>query len=334
MLGDTASCIRFAECWGKTHSQELFSSPCFDRSYLSCSGMMSEDISDSLNLDTKARESSWWDDIFASNDEKSKSLEDTSQVDHGFDHEYVRLSFSSKVLGAMKDHAMEICEPDSFISTNDTIMAASWMFKRALSKANDSNLSIVVNLRGKCGIDDFDRLTIDQKPNSGEPSNTGLYGNGITNIVASHPPTASSDYISMSDIANASISIRQTLIEGLEEIPSLICHSRIGAPIPSALSNELSSECFSVTSWRQFSPQDVSFAQDVKLISFHGQPSHPLPKGATYSSVVHNNFDDDGHANGSSIELFMPSSQVEKVTEMHSELCSSYLQWHKEINDQ
>jgi hypothetical protein len=51
------------------------------------------------------------------------------------------------------------------------------------------------------------------------------------------------------------------------------------------------------------------------------------------SSVVHNNFDDDGHVNGSSIELFMPSSQVEKVTQMHSELCSSYLQWHKEKND-
>jgi hypothetical protein len=295
--------------------------------------MMTEDLSDSLNLDTKAYQSSWWDDLFASNDEKSNSLEETPQVDHSLDHEYVRLTFSSDVLGAMKDHAMERCEPDSFISTNDTIMAASWMFKRALSKANDSNLSIVVNLRGKCGIDDFDRLTIDHKSNAEQPTKTGLYGNGITNIVASHPPTASSEHISMSDIANTSISIRQAIIAGLEEIPSRISHSRIGAPIPSDLSNESSSECFSVTSWRQFSSQNVSFAQDVKLISFHGQPSHPLPKGATYSSVVHNNFDDDGHVNGSSIELFMPSSQVEKVTQMHSELCSSYLQWHKEKND-
>ena len=290
--------------------------------------MMTKDISDSLNLDGKPHQS-WWTDLLASSVNKNKVLEDEGNVDDSLDHEYVSLIFSSQVLDAMKEHAMEICEPVSFISTNDTIMAASWIYKRALSKVDDSNLSIVVNLRGKCGIDDFDRSIIDQKiSNAKEPSRSGLFGNGITNFVVSLPPTTSSVDISLSDIAHASVSIRRALIAGLEEIPSRISHSRIGVPIPSGFSNESSSECFSVTSWRQFSSRDVSFAHDAKLIGFHGQPSHPLPKGTTYSSVVHSDFDDDGNVNGSSVELFMPSSQAKEVTQIHSKLCSSYLKWH------
>ena len=91
------------------------------------------------------------------------------------DHEYVSLHFTDSVLTAMKAHGMmmvnrpssssslsdalvvnvEDDNPSPYVSTNDLVTAVCWLFKRQLSRRDDWNLAVVVNLRGRCGVGTF-----------------------------------------------------------------------------------------------------------------------------------------------------------------------------------
>jgi hypothetical protein len=337
ILGDTASCVRFVECWGRAHCQTSFGVPSLDRAGLSCSGMMEPDVIDLLGIDNSGEEvmkndntPSWWSSLFRASCEFEEK-----EVHEPINHEYVALSFPSAVLDAMKDHGMESCESGNkdertheintaYISTNDTIMAVAWLFKRSLSNDHGSHLSIVLNLRGKCGINDFndtkDYLNANEKAIT---SKSGLFGNGITNVIASVAPSIPEKDIEMAHVSEASRAIRRALVSGLEEIPERLLQSRLGQPIPSASSMN-SSSCFSTTSWRQLSPQDICFSPTASLVNFHGQPAHPLPKGKTFTSVIHSNVSQGG----STVELLIPSDQAKAARKMHSNLCELFLEWH------
>lgn len=327
LLGDTASCIRFAECWGNAHLQKVFSAPCFDRSALSCSGMITQDILEIMDLDNnnvQTEHTSWWSGAWFN--DSDYEYETLHEIADSLDHQYVKLRFAPEVLDAMKDHAMDSCKHGSFVSTNDTIMAASWLLKRMLSKIYHIDLSIVVNLRGKCGLQDFDRsIEKDYRKSFEKERRSGLFGNGITNIIASVPPTSSKHNILLSDVSNASIAIRKALIDGIDEIPNRISHSRSGQPIPSKYTSSI---CFSATSWRQFPPQAIRFSPDTNLICFHGQPSHPLPQGSTYSTIVHSDLDND-----TTVELFLPSHQIKDALQIHSKLCEDYIEWYENFQN-
>ena len=335
LLGDTASCVRFVECWGRAHSQTSFGVPCLDRAGLSCSGMMKPDIIDLLGIDNSSEEvmqndePSWWSSLFGASCEFEEK-----EVDEPINHEYVALPFPSAVLDAMKDHGMESCESvnknerihdinNAYVSTNDMIMAVAWLLKRSLSNDHGSHLSIVMNLRGRCGIDDFDDTKDYLHTNEKATLKSGLFGNGITNVIASVAPSILGKDIEMNHVSDASRAIRRALVSGLEEIPERLAQSRIGNPIPSA-SSVNSSSCFSTTSWRQLSPQDICFSPTASLVNFHGQPAHPLPKGRTFTSVVHS----DLSQGGSTVELFIPSDQAKAARKLHANLCELFLEWH------
>ena len=326
LLCDTASLQRLVECWGKANSQKSFGVPCFDRAALSCSGMMKPEILDLLGVDNSSQEmrqkdnSSWWRRWFGAFREMDK-IEKAEPIEH----EYVPLTFSSGLLAAMKDHGMKSCETGSknggfdsnnpsYVSTNDTIMAVVWLLKRSLSNDHGSNLSIVMNLRGKCGVDDFD----DTK----STSKSGLFGNGITNVIASLAPSIAGQDIEISYVAKASREIRLALLSGLEELPDRLAQSRLDNPI--SASSAGSASCFCTTSWRQLSPRDIRFSSTASLIDFHGQPAHPLPTGRTFTSVVHSDF----VQGGATVELFIPSDQAKIARELHSNLCELFLEWH------
>ena len=70
-------------------------------------------------------------------------------------------------------------KPGRYTSTNDMVMAAAWLLKRILSKQLDWNLSVVVNLRGRCGVTAFR----DEPSKRSDAVATGLFGNGIANVI-------------------------------------------------------------------------------------------------------------------------------------------------------
>lgn len=333
LLGDTASCIRFAQCFGLEYSGDSsYGKPCLDRSKLSSTGMMCPKVADILDVETNSDQdtrtaTSWLQSIFGTEETKASPV---------IDHEYVTLSFSSDVLDAMKAHGMERTDSKehehsipSYISRNDTIMAATWLLKKVLSEESDTNLSIVMNLRGRCGIEDFHCIKNDIDFSE---SKSGLFGNGIVNVFAEFEPStvnasATTDTIPINDVSDAAIAIRAALIEGAGEISYRLQQSKAGTPTQSRTKPEHRhrSNCFSITSWRQLSPKDVSFSDKSSLVDFHGQPSHPIPNGETYTSVVHDALD----SNGASVELFLPSSQKENAITLHEEICSLFLKWHE-----
>lgn len=174
LLGDTASCIRFAQCFGLEYSGDsTYGKPCLDRSKLSSTGMMCPKVADILDVETSSNDTgtSWLQSIFGTEEAKASPV---------IDHEYISLPFSSNVLDAMKAHGMErtdLEEDDhsspSYISRNDTIMAATWLLKKVLSDESDTNLSIVMNLRGRCGLEDFHCANTDKDHSE---SKSGLFG--------------------------------------------------------------------------------------------------------------------------------------------------------------
>ena len=117
------------------------------------------------------------------------------------------------------------------------------------------------------------------------------------------------------------------MFQGAGEIPHRLEQSKAGTPTQSTTKPEIGnrSNCFSITSWRQLSPKDVSFSDKSSLVEFHGQPSHPIPTGETYTSVVH----DDLFSNGAKVDLFLPSSQKEDAITLHEEICSLFLEWYE-----
>jgi hypothetical protein len=301
LLGDTASCIQFADAWGKAYSGKSFGRPCLNRASAATSGIVTSETVELMGLDG-THSVPWWSAWLPA--KVDEPLEPVL-----IEHEYVSLSFPADVLRAMKEHGTKSCqEGDTYISTNDMIMAVAWLLKRKLSKQADYSLSVVLNVRGRAQVSSFDDCTI-------TPS--GLFGNGITHVVAELEPTTI-DELSIDATSNAARSIRRALLEGLAILPDRLAYSRQGKP--------QSASCFksfSTTSWAQLSPRQVDFAS--ALVGFHGQPAHPLPAGNTFSSVVHSNLE----GNGCTYELFMPSNQVEEARLLHELLCESFLKWRE-----
>lgn len=318
-LGDTASCIQLVQNWGREMRKKVRTSKvCWERAQATVSGMMTADTAELMGIgqthvDTKNGEiwkyPVWISAMFPQ--ERAANRVPVALIDH----QYVSLKFSLPVLRAMKTHGMANAQENSFISTNDMVTAVGWLLKRVLSQERTWNVSVVMNLRGRCGVGGFDDERLQR---------TGLFGNAITNVVAQMEPTPhATTRLRKRDARKAAYSIRQAMQEALLDIPDQLARSRLG------IRNDVTSsgETFSTTSWGQLSPWKISFGDDVRVSAFHGQPAHPLPVGRTFSSVIQNALDGT-----CTYELFLPSDKADKARELHSELCLSYLKWYNKQN--
>jgi hypothetical protein len=335
LLGDTASCVRLVECWGRAHmDMKPRASPSLDRSAASTMGMMTPEMVDLMGLQQemkpgleKEQQFSFLSNWFSASDESvdysfageapvngADGATRTAPEDdnRGIDHQYVSLSFPAPVLHAMKSHGLSTCEDATFVSTNDMVTATSWLLKRVLSKQLDWNLSVVVNLRGRCGVSGFE-------------DDDGLFGNGITNVIAELDPSTNTDnnQIHIDQVSRAARSLRQSLRVGLEGVPDRLAHSKLGRPMAAEKS---SVNTFSATSWGQLSARAIQFSPESRIAGFHGQPAHPLPLGRTFSSVILANL----HDNGCTFELFLPSDQAQEAQRLHEQLCDMFIDWHNE----
>jgi len=263
-------------------------------------------------------------------------------------HEYLALHFSLPVLKAMKAHGMVALnssgddedENDAgsnnaahqpqhllFVSTNDMVTAASWVMKRQLSRQKSWNLSVVVNLRGRCGVGAFGTTTTTDGSKEEGVGGEGLFGNAISNVVAKLDASA---VFGKTSVRQAAYSIRRALIDGIaNEIPNRMITSRLGQE---AVGPPSSINSFSTTSWRQLEPWKIRFSNQHMVSAFGGQPACPLPVdgSAVYSSVLHSRADGDG----CTVELFLPSSQVEEAERLHAQLCRSYTDWQQQQQQQ
>lgn len=276
--------------------------------------------------DTKNNAPSWWPDCFndwvrdESTTESDETEPRTSLKTNKSDliaHEYVPLVFSKSVLSAMKAHGMSTT--DTFVSTNDMVTAAGWLLKRVLSGQPNWNLSVVMNLRGRCGVSAFGN---DDDDDDRANSMSGLFGNGIANAVVELEPSIHGNDIFMEHVATAARSIRLAMSTSLGEIPNQLEHSSLGRPLAVT---SASGGTFSTTSWRQLAPWRIRFSPTAHPVGFDGQPAHPLPIGRTFSSVLHSNSEADG---GCTYELFLPTDQAEQARQLHARLCGLFLEWH------
>ena len=176
-------------------------------------------------------EPSWTEDLWSlveSNDTAARTQESHEHANNNndkSDHDYVNLAFPNAVLMAMKAHGMhhsQRCHERNggidFVSTNDTVTAFGWLMKRELSGQVESNVSVVVNLRGRCGINAL--------------SDEGLFGNGITHCTATVPGQATNEseaalQISLDDVSAAALAIRTGLIDALRDTPDRLSRSRM-----------------------------------------------------------------------------------------------------------
>jgi hypothetical protein len=313
VMGDTASCVRFVRCWGREMRQQAYPlGACNIRANASCSGMMTSDLADLMGLNKGPILPSFWTNLY-----NEYVLSDAIITSHEeglslsapvLNHEYADLSFPPIVLNAMKSYGMAECGLATYISTNDMVTAFGWLLKRSLSGEDAYNISMVVNVRGRCGVDAFADMD-----NANERS--GLFGNGITNVVAAHPPTTG--FIGILDIATAAIAIRAALVAGLLEVPYRIAESKRGTPTPAMNS----SSTFSTTSWGEFQVYKIRFSEE-ELFGFHGHPSFPLPTGRTFSSVI-----SPASTGGCTYKLLLPSDKVREAREIHERLCTLFLSW-------
>jgi hypothetical protein len=367
-LGDTASCVRFAQCWGREMQQMDYPIGVSNaRATVCVSGMMTNDHIDLLGLlyqasiTGKHEEGSFsWlgllGDLWVSADSASEQssptdLEATNPAasDRQHQHEYLQLCFTPQVLDAMKEVGIEAIARDeqvlgqpnelhqSFTSTNDLVTAFGWLLKRSLSGEGTWNVSMVVNMRGRCGVDSFTDMnhsSLTEQKNDIDVSRAtaaGVFGNGITNIVAVHPSTNKT--FDIWDVASAARSIRRALSVGMSELPERLYHSRMGKASSPGTSTANS---FPTTSWGQFPLGDVSFSASNPLLAFHGHPSHPLPKDqSTYSSVISRTLETSSagrnHRYGVKYSLLLPSSEVDRAKDKHFDLCNAFLAAQREL---
>ena len=335
MVADAASCFHFLSCWGNhmhdvssirsiQHQHNRLSN---DRSLVTCSGMMTHQTADVMGLVTP--ETSWTDDLWSimrlvDNDETPK--QETTNNDDDSDHAYVHLAFPAAVLVAMKAHGMshsrtphETHGDIDFVSINDMMTAFGWLLKRELSGQADSNVAMVVNLRGRCGVDTI--------------SDNGLFGNGITNFTADIPEQATNEeetdqQISIDGISIAALAIRSSLMEETRDTPDRLTRSRLGIP-PRAASTP-TSPCFSTTAWGAFPIWDIQFGTGAKLVGFHGQPSHPMPPGDMFASIIVPNGAEDGFT----YQLLAPKDKENQARTIHARLCGLFIAWHVERIEQ
>ena len=261
-----------------------------------------------------------------------------------FSHEYVILKYSPELLRAMKTYGMENCGtmhlpggddvsrtassrvvpvPMPFVSTNDMITAMGWMVKRRSAGRLGWNLSMVVNLRSRGGIEGFGRL---DDPTIG----VGVFGNALTSVVAELPRSDASGGITMAEVCGAAAAIRESLARHMPHIQD----RRILSLLGEAIQTTDQGRCFSTTSWRQFSIWDISFDDDDDCVDegqpravglldgFYGKPSYPLPVGDTYSSVVV-----PSRCGGCTYKLLAPSRRVQSILTLHRDISEQFLEW-------
>ena len=345
-LGDTATCVKFVESWGKQMRQKSYQKDhCTDRSKACVSGMMTPEVADVMGLflpPVHARVGlatsipnllrEW---LFKEDKKITKAIKTTTNtfstepaiappsVDSNslpsstrIAHQYVRLPFSVELLDRLKDMGSSSCQADenpfSFVSTNDMLTSYGWLLKRHLSKHEDHNLSMVMNLRGRSGV------------------GANLFGNGISHVVAS-ASLRQQNQRDKYDVPSASLlftdtlcldakAIREALQLGLSDLPHALTASQMGRAF-TAPSN--STQSFSTTSWGQFPLYQIRFAEH-RLSGFHGHPAHPLPEGRTFASVI--TPCPDG---GFWYEMLLPSDQAQEARDKHLEMTAMCMAWEQ-----
>jgi hypothetical protein len=351
MVGDANSCFRICQVWGRAMrglSHPLGASNA--RAYATLTGMVSSEMALMLDLgadrgsiaqlqepsQTKpvySQISNYWDRIFGVKQELLLAqpivIEEESALTtlNDRDHVYVQLEFSKELLQAMKAYGIIHCnlqkttsnEPldKLFVSTNDLITAMGWMMKRSISDKLDWNLSMVVNLRKRGGIDDFGCL-------EDASLGIGVFGNALTSVVAKFPACKDKD-ITMAKICNAALAIRQSLTKKMARIEDLQMLSLSGKAVQA--SNQAS--CFSSTSWMQFPLWDsIKFSDNALaggLDGFYGRPSYPLPHGDSYSSI-----NAPSRLGGCTYKLLAPKRHVQSILSLHKRISSQFLTWAKD----
>ena len=328
MLADAASCFYFLECWGgeMRSCKKTYTTPSNNRAMATCSGMMTPGIADIMGLVESGP--TWIDDICNRFDFATLSFgEDGSEkknllppVTPNNEHAYLHLAFPLPVLIAMKalgmsqtlhNNQQESDKGSTFVSTNDMLTAFGWLMKRELSGNSDWNMSMVVNLRGRCGVEAF-----------GDSKGNSLFGNGIVNVVATLPICRTDEgdddnQVSLSQISAAALVIRNALTQGLLGVTDSISCARKGQR-PTSIST---GSCFSTTSW-SFPIWDIDFG--ATLVGFHGHPSYPIPDFNMFSSVIV-----PGSQHGDRVyQLLIPCVKVKEAEAMHQRLCTLFLEWH------
>ncbi|KAL7479676.1 hypothetical protein ACHAW6_005413 [Cyclotella cf. meneghiniana] len=338
MLGDANSCFRICQVWGRamrglTHPMGASN----DRAAATLTGMISPEMASLLNLngdqtsgvDQHSRIISFFDKISSHWDEcigvRTTNCTDEERIKSSErEHEYARLEFSEELMQAMKSFGMIHCglekshdsDHGRFVSTNDMITAMGWLIKRHVARKPEWNLSMVVNLRNRGGIDGFGSL---ENSSIGE----GVFGNALASVIAKLPPSSNED-ISMAQVCDAAVAIRKALNKKLAKVEDLQILSRSGR----AVNASYQGECFSSTSWMQFPLWHISFNdnhQSGGLHGFYGRPSFPLPVGDTYSSI---NVPRQGGE--CTYNLLAPSRQVQSILALHRSLAAEFLRWNSD----
>mmetsp|Transcript_31876 Transcript_31876/g.48161 ORF Transcript_31876/g.48161 Transcript_31876/m.48161 type:complete len:560 (-) Transcript_31876:1676-3355(-) len=344
LVGDTNSCIRIAQCWGREMRGLCHpigaSNSRFDAT---CAGMITLEQANVLDFkpsnyarkyDGEENVLDWilsfisFSQFLLGQSIATKPIENQMRTDANIlsDHEYVLLHFKPELLEAMKAYGMDhVSKSDNgkeltdFVSTNDMVTAFTWLIKRHFSGKHDYSISMVVNLRGRAGVDPFSDI-------NDEYGQDGVFGNAITNIIAKMPAIeeyndwreGEGDKI-LDEVSTAAIVLREALDNGIQMIPDRLTLSKSGQA--ESIASERS---FSTTSWNQFPIWDIRFSDDTVggLKGFHGQPAYPLPKGDTYTSVLI-----PDRCGGIVCQLLTPSRQVQEVLSHHRNVSRKFLNW-------
>jgi hypothetical protein len=192
-LADTASCLLVAACWGRemrglTSQSQTYTVYSNERWRATTTGMISP-LQAELFSDLWSRPDvtcQWpvyeWmtTNLFGSRIPRAPTEVDPLQaaLAEPQAYTYVGLAFPVPLQRAMKAYGIaqsgqQSLSPESkngtYVSKNDMVTAYGWLLQRYLSGRGDWNASVVMNLRGKGGVED------------------GLFGNGIANVLASLP---------------------------------------------------------------------------------------------------------------------------------------------------
>ena len=304
LLGDTSTCFHLVRTWGRLMRQKTLKDHayCDNRANATVGGMLTQDVVEMMTppvAGSEKNQGSSLSEYLPQSIQQFWSGKDIPQesIEAPTDHEYVQLHFSKNLLNVMKTAGMENSKPGSFVSTNDMITAFGWLLKRKLADRPTHSISMVVNLRGKFDV------------------HKRMFGNGLAHVVAKLPKSLAMT-IDVTDVCSAANSIRDALQADVLKFPDRLLDSRRGCPTSS---ENCGLPSFSTTSWGQFPLWKIRFGAE-NMAHFHGQPSHPLPIGRTFSSVILS----DGQG-GYVYDLLLPSDKASEAQALHDGLAQLFL---------